>query len=326
MALPMGALYDASTFSSLSNTFHDFLIFTMENGSPKVVFQPKTTNTIVKHAIAANSNPSTCYIIQEGSQYRLIVYSNVATLAIAYFDQSFRTHIQTENSLLLDGTINFSTATSNPTDNGTNIYTKALVTRKKTAVSTTHSYSYVTAYNGSFAHTMEYWTNITNATQYVNNLQPSYGLKLYQSTPVWLNSTFLATLKNSVSPPQTLSFPWPMFPTNTNMFSQSACDTFYNSVLTVINQDSDQSFIKLLDGALTDFEIITNLYQSYGEKSIIRGVNQIHKQFNKDGYSAVYTTKLRYITITKNSVAKTFCTLEILYDRPTTMAKIMTLY
>ena len=121
-------------------------------------------------------------------------------------------------------------------------------------------------------------------------------------------------------------YTWPMFPTNTNMLSQHACNIFYNSVLAVINQDSEQSFIRLLDGVLSDFDIVTRLYQAYGEKSIIRGVNQVYKQFNRSGYTAVYTTNLRYITITKSGVAKTFSTLEILYDRPTTMSKIMTLY
>ena len=53
--------------------------------------------------------------------------------------------------------------------------------------------------------------------------------------------------------------------------------------------------------------------------------NQIFKQFNNDGCTAVYTESLRYVTLTKNSVSKTFSTLEVLYDRPTCMSKMSVL-
>jgi len=83
-------VYDASYFESFSTTFHDFVLLNVDNNEPTLTFQAKSTDTHVCHCIIRNSNPSTGYVLKEGSQYRFLGYSNVSCLGMVYIGHQFK--------------------------------------------------------------------------------------------------------------------------------------------------------------------------------------------------------------------------------------------
>lgn len=204
----MNRLYPASSFNELNEgkTYHDFIIFTVENNSPKIIFQQAGTNSPIRSALAINSNPSTCYIIPENDQFRLIVYSNVSTMAIAYFDPSFRTWMSSNVTFLLENQhIVF--------NNGSTVYTDVFVTKKKDAdPNYIMQYSYITQPNVNYPHTLTFWSDIdiTNLNNYVNNIGYQYDIRFYTQKPGWFSDSILNSIKNienpiPVVPPVTIS-------------------------------------------------------------------------------------------------------------------------
>lgn len=196
--LDMNKLYPASSFNPLNNgnVYHDFVIFTVENNLPKIVFQHAGTNNPIRSALAINSNPSTCYIIQENDQYRLIVYSNVSTMAIAYFDPSFREWMSTNVSVLMENqNIIF--------NNGPTTYTNVFVTKKKNAdPNNTMQYAYITQPNVNYPHTLTFWSDIdtTNLNNYINNIGYQYDVRFYAQKPSWFSDSIVNSIRSIENP------------------------------------------------------------------------------------------------------------------------------
>jgi hypothetical protein len=179
--LEIGNLYPASSFTGFTTTYHDFLLFTVENDAPVLRFQPGGNDDYIKVGYVPDSNPA--YLVEEDGQFRLITYTNVSTLAIAYFDKSFRNwmknghhHVFSNQEVKLKGIE----------------YKEIMVfTNPNTYNSDPHLYQYVTENIPEYPHTTLFWTELSldSVENYVNNLS-NIGIKLYSGPRPWNNSEF----------------------------------------------------------------------------------------------------------------------------------------
>jgi len=178
-----GTIQPTSAFTSFGDTFHDFLIFTTETDTttgfvkPKLVFQPKGTSTYVKTAYVPNWN--SCYVVEHESDWKVIVFTNVGTLAIAYLDDSYKSLLKSQ------GTHTFENSAITFT-NGT--WQTVIVNRGLTFDETAHNFAYITEFNANYPHTTKFWTDINTQDlgSYVRGISyPGFDLKLYTVTPSW---------------------------------------------------------------------------------------------------------------------------------------------
>lgn len=203
MSLVIGQLYDASAFSDFRNTYHDFLIVTMLNSTPNILFQPKNTNTYVQYATAVNNNPSSCYVYPENGMYRLIGFANTAAVLLTYFRDDFNTWAQNNiSTLFIHQNILFSNILSNPNSNGTNLYPHILITINKNRILSSNPVISVWDYNISNSATLKFWTDINTSDLggYVKSITADYDIRFYQSVPTWFSGSTIMNIRKIIYP------------------------------------------------------------------------------------------------------------------------------
>lgn len=137
-----GQLYPASKFYNLGNTYHDFFVLSVDGqNNPVVTFQAKGTNAPVQSCRINDSNPSTGYVVQEGSEYRFVTYSNVSARGMVYMDAAFRAWI-TANGVHMFDSMSF-VFTSGATMGKTGTYTHMYVCKGPGTLSSTSPPRYV---------------------------------------------------------------------------------------------------------------------------------------------------------------------------------------
>jgi hypothetical protein len=277
-----GSIQSTSAFTSFGNTFHDILVFTTETDvttgflKPKLVFQPKGTQTLVKTAYVPNWN--SCYVVPEGNNWKVIVFTNVATLAIAYLDDSYK------NLLKSQGTHTFES--SNVVfSNGT--WQTVIVNRGLTFDETQHNFAYITEFNSNYPHTTKFWTDINtqDLAGYVRGINyPGFDIKLYTTTPSWwtdLAKQAITDVLGTISPlpplqpgsPQITNLPTTSIIYTKSLFEESA--EYFTSALTrlqaelaeeialqsALTNDDQALLISIQNFIDTKTSVITNLLQ-----------------------------------------------------------------
>lgn len=227
-SLVIGQLYDATRFSSITTTYHDFLTFQATNGVPELVFQPKNTDTVVKHAIVSESNPSTCYVIQKDDKYMFLGFSNVSTLAFIFIDNTFKTWITSNNfqhvfeqPISLTGLVD--------------TYNYLYVTFNPSSILSNYKLIYLTESNPNYLHTTKFWTvpNVSDISNYMSSFT-DYDIKLYKDSPVWYTPVVkdgIADYHLTFVPPPVLEEGTANITTSTNAVNLIYTKSLYESSL-----------------------------------------------------------------------------------------------
>lgn len=274
---PQGTLQPSSSFSSFGNTLHDFIVFTTvtegDNVKPSYVFQPKGTSSLVKLAYVANWNP--CYVVPEGvDTWRVVVFANVSTLAIAYMDKGYCSLLKRDGTHTFDNTnVVFA--------NGT--WKTLILTRGLSFDDTQHNFAYITELNANYPHTTRFWTDINtqDLANFVRGISyPGFDLKLYSSKPGWWTETATRAIQDVLGtiaplpvlqpgspqvtnvPPTTIVYTKSLFEDSANFFASAlsrlqaelAEEVALQNALTSNDQElllSLQNFIDTKTGTIT---------------------------------------------------------------------------
>ncbi len=278
-----GSIQPSSAFSSFGNTFHDILVFTTETDAstgfikPKLVFQPKGTQTLVKTAYVPNWN--SCYVVPNGeNSWKVIVFTNVATLAIAYLDDSYKALLKSQGTHTFESSnVVFS--------NGT--WQTIIVNRGLTFDETQHNFAYITEFNSNYPHTTKFWTDINtqDLAGYVRSISyPGFDIKLYTTTPSWwsdLAKQSIVDVLGTITPlpplepgsPQMTNLPTTSIVYTKSLFEESA--EYFTSALTRLQAElaeeialqnaltnDDQALLLSIQNFIdTKTSVITNLLQ-----------------------------------------------------------------
>lgn len=188
MSLPLGGIYNSLTFTSFRPTYHDFLIFDFKDNKANITFQKTGTDTLIKVGVTDNSTLNPMYLFPTGADWKVIYPVNVATMALAYYTDSFKQFLLTEGSMWLDQLpITF---------NNGKTYGYVLVSRGKTFDPFQHFYTFITNGNPEYPHTMKFWTDIgTDNQAFVDSVSGGPDLRFYQDIPQWYLSDGLSKIK-----------------------------------------------------------------------------------------------------------------------------------
>jgi hypothetical protein len=185
-----GNVYDASEFSNFGATYHDWMVYSVDevSGLPVVSWIPKgSSKARIQSARIVNPPPQYNYIVYvevlADGRVKYIEQTNVATLAMAYLDDNFRVWLDTNYSTML--------VPSAPLPLAGGKYTHAWVARSRARKPEPHASIYVIENNAQYPHTTKFWTPVNSAdlNGYVAGIQ-DYDLKFFQGEPsAWFNPT-----------------------------------------------------------------------------------------------------------------------------------------
>lgn len=190
MSLPLGGIYNSLTFTTFKPTYHDILIFDYSD-KINVTFQKAGTDNPIKVGMTDNATLNPMYLYPAGTEWKVIYPINVATMALAYYTDSFKQLILTKGSVWLD-------QLTIPFNNG-KTYGNILVTRGKTFNPLQHIYTFVTDGNPQYPHTMKFWTDIgTDPSAFAADISNGIDLRFYSTVPEWYISDGLTKIKSAV--------------------------------------------------------------------------------------------------------------------------------